>query len=97
MLPDGAFAAFIWFNRPDVQLDAPTRCVLVRRCGRLVVMASNDCTRGRLQTIAQDGLASVACESRPARLLACVSIVMDTLACYLVLTEASVMMGHHYS
>jgi hypothetical protein len=37
--------------------------------------------------IAQDGLASVACDTRVARVLAGVAGVMNFLACYLVLTE----------
>ena len=37
--------------------------------------------------IAHDGLASVACESRPARVLTGVAIIMDLLVCYLFLTE----------
>ena len=37
--------------------------------------------------IAQDGLASVACESRPARVLTGIAVGMDLLTCYLFLTE----------
>ena len=37
--------------------------------------------------IAQDGLASVACESSIARVLAGASVFMDALTLYLVLTE----------
>ena len=44
----------------------------------------------RHQTIAQDGLASVACESKSARVLAGASIVMDALTLYLVLSEVRI-------
>ena len=40
--------------------------------------------------IAHDGLASVACESRPARVLTGIAFVMQFLVGYLVLTEVSV-------
>ena len=39
--------------------------------------------------IAQDGLASVACESKTARVLVGTSILMDVLTFYFVLTEVS--------
>jgi len=44
----------------------------------------------RHQMIAQDGLASVACDSRTARVLMGVAIVMDLLSCYLIITEVGV-------
>ena len=43
----------------------------------------------RHQMIAQDGLASVACESKTARVLVGTSILMDVLTFYFVLTEVS--------
>ena len=44
----------------------------------------------RRQMIAHDGLASFACDGRPTRMIASVTLVMDLLACYLVITEARV-------
>ena len=41
----------------------------------------------RHQMIAHDGLASVACDSRTARVLMGVAVIMDLLSCYLILTE----------
>ena len=41
----------------------------------------------RHQMIAHDGLASVACDSRAARVLMGVAVIMDILSCYLILTE----------
>ena len=41
----------------------------------------------RHQMIARDGLASVACDSRTARVLMGVAVIMDLLSCYLILTE----------
>jgi len=44
----------------------------------------------RHQTIDHDGLASDACESRPARALSGVAVVLDVLVCYLFVTEVGV-------
>ena len=41
----------------------------------------------RHQMIAHDGLASVACDSRTARVLMGVAVIMDLLSCYLIITE----------
>ena len=41
----------------------------------------------RHQMIAHDGLASVACDSRTARVLMGVAAIIDLLSCYLILTE----------
>ena len=46
------------------------------------------CTRH--QMIAHDGLASFACDTGPAVLLAGVALAMDLLACYFMITEARV-------
>ena len=37
--------------------------------------------------VADDGLASVACESRPSRVLMRIAVVVDLLACYFIITE----------